>query len=59
MKVRWNACYAAGAVFNPSYIFEDKKLASKRLQVVDSLLPIVENFPNFKVRNPKKVLLNK
>lgn len=50
MKVRWNACYAAGAVFKPSYIFEDKQLVSKRLVVIETLLPIVENFPNFKVR---------
>ena len=59
LKVRWNACYAAGGVLKPSSIFEEKQLMSKRFLLIETLLPIVENFPNFKVRNPKKVLLNK
>ena len=57
LKVRWNACYAAGGVFKPSYIFEEKQLMSKRLLLIETLLPIVENFPNFKVMYLKEVFV--
>ena len=30
-------------------MFDDKQLMSKRVLLIDTLLPIVENFPNFKV----------
>ena len=55
-QVRWNACYAAGGVLRPSILFEDKDLSAKRGLLIDTILPIVENFPNFKVRKQPMAL---
>ena len=49
MKVRWNACYAASNCLKPLTLFRNKRLSEERDLLVATLLPLVEDFPNFKV----------
>jgi len=50
MKVRWNACYAASNCLKPLTLFRNKRLAADRSELICALLPLIEDFPNFKVR---------
>jgi len=50
MKVRWNACYAASNCLKPLTLFRNKRLAADRSELISALLPLIEDFPNFKVR---------
>ena len=50
MKVRWNACYAASNCLKPLALFRDKRTSDERAKLIKALLPLVEDFPNFKVR---------
>eukprot|EP00096_Caligus_rogercresseyi_P006015 TRINITY_DN22144_c0_g1_i1.p1 TRINITY_DN22144_c0_g1~~TRINITY_DN22144_c0_g1_i1.p1 ORF type:complete len:240 (-),score=67.11 TRINITY_DN22144_c0_g1_i1:13-732(-) len=47
VKVRWNACYASGCILSNESLFEDPALRHKLIQ---SLIPIIDDCPNFKVR---------
>ena len=47
MKIRWNACYAAGNVLKKE---ELNKNYSWKVNLIKCLLEIVLNYPNFKVR---------
>lgn len=48
MKIRWNACYAAGGILKTSALFRDDP--KHRWTLIEALLPIIGDFPNFKVR---------
>jgi hypothetical protein len=48
MKVRWNACYAAGGILKTTLLFASDN-SGQRLAIIEALLPLVENFQNFKV----------
>ena len=47
MKVRWNACYAAGGILRTKSLFRSKKCSD---QLIQALIPVIENCPNYKVR---------
>lgn len=48
MKVRWNACYAAGGVLKTT----NTTICSKnsRVELLNALIPVLEGCPNYKVR---------
>ncbi|XP_040583257.1 HEAT repeat-containing protein 6 [Lepeophtheirus salmonis] len=48
VKVRWNACYAAGCILKNEILFETRE--SWRLELIQTLIPIIDECPNFKVR---------
>jgi hypothetical protein len=45
MKVRWNACYAAGGVLKTTISPHDS-----RFKLIQAILPVMEACPNYKVR---------
>ena len=48
MKVRWNACYAAGGLLKA----KEKLICSdqSRQNIIQAILPVIESCPNYKVR---------
>ena len=47
MKVRWNACYAAGGILRTRNLFRSESFNDK---LVEALIPVIEECPNYKVR---------
>lgn len=45
MKVRWNACYAAGGVLKTTIVSR-----SSQHKLIQAILPVMESCPNYKVR---------
>ena len=50
MKIRWNACYAAAQCIRPLTLFRNKHLIEKRTELIDNLILLLVDFPNYKVR---------
>lgn len=48
MKVKWNACYAVGNVLKNAELYVNDE--ERRAVLFNSLVDLVVNFPNFKVR---------
>ena len=47
MKVRWNACYAAGGILRTRNLFRSESFNDK---LIEALIPVIEECPNYKVR---------